>query len=96
MRNIKNVVVDFEFCKVNKKQRSLTGTHLYQEIIEFGAIMLDENMNVIGKFQKFVKPQYGTVSAFISNLTGIAPDMLEEEQPFNEVLTEFLQWIGEY
>lgn len=94
MRTIKNVVVDFEFCKVNKKQRSLTGTHLYQEIIEFGAIMLDENMNIIGKFQKFVKPQYGTVSAFISNLTGIAPDMLEEEQPFNKVLTEFLQWIG--
>ena len=95
MKNTKNVVVDFEFCKVSKKQRSMAGTQLHQEIIEFGAVMLDEHMNVIGRFQKFVKPQYGTVSSFISNLTGITSEMLENEMHFQEVMAAFVRWIGD-
>lgn len=95
MRSTKNVVVDFEFCRVSKKQRSMAGTQLHQEIIEFGAVMLDEHMNVIGRFQKFVKPQYGTVSPFISNLTGITSEMLENEMYFPEVMAAFVRWIGD-
>lgn len=91
----RNIVIDFEFCKVSKKQRSMAGTQLHQEIIEFGAVMLDDHMNVIERFRKFVKPQYGTVSPFISDLTGITSETLENQMYFPEVMAAFVHWIGD-
>lgn len=91
---MRSIIVDFEFCTVNKKQRNITGTKLYHEIIEFGAVMLDEDMNVLGRFQKFVKPQYGKVSADITRLTGITSMMLENEMKFSDVMEAFVKWIG--
>lgn len=92
---MKSVIVDFEFCNVNGNQRKNTGSHLYHEIIEFGAVMLDEKQNIIGRFQKFVKPQVGSLTAGITALTGITMDMLAEEMDFVQVLDAFVKWIGE-
>jgi len=91
---MKSIVVDFEFCNVTRKERDRIGTGLYREIIEFGAVMLDEKMNVLGRFQRFVKPQFGTVSSKITKLTGITNDMLENENNFLNVLEAFVKWIG--
>lgn len=92
---MKSVVIDFEFCEISRTKRKLNGTNLYHEIIEFGAVILDDDMNILGRFQKLVKPQFGSVSPYISNLTGIKNEMLENEAPFAEVMQAFRQWIGE-
>ena len=91
---MKSIVVDFEFCNVNRKQRELAGTGLYHEIIEFGAVMLDQDRNVIGRFGRFVKPQFGSITSEIVRLTGITEKMLENEEDFKTVLEAFIQWIG--
>lgn len=89
----KIVVLDLEFCQIAKKNKSRF-TNLYNEIIEIGAVMLDERMNVIDCYQQYVKPQYGVVSERITKLTGISNDMLEDKKDFESCLEEFLNWMG--
>ena len=43
-----------------------------QEIIQIGAVKLDENLNIIEPFNRLVKPSiYGHISPFITELTGL-------------------------
>ena len=60
------VVVDLEMCRVPAKMRK---EYRYRhEIIQIGAALMDENLNVVDKFSEYVKPQYGYLDDFISKL----------------------------
>ncbi len=39
------------------------------EVIQFGAVMLDEHCNMISKFSSYVKPSYSSVTPIIQELT---------------------------
>lgn len=62
------------------------------EIIEIGAIKVKNN-KVTEKFHSLIKPNY-KIDAFITNLTGITNDMVEEAPRIDEVLEKFLNFIG--
>ncbi len=47
----RTLVLDLEFVNVRKANRSKF-EHLRHEIIEIGAVILDDDMNVIGQFQE--------------------------------------------
>lgn len=64
------------------------------EIIQIGAIKLDENFNTIASFNRYVKPTiYSKVSPFITKLTGITTEQVMNEKEFPEVYEDFLQFI---
>ena len=63
------------------------------EIIEIGAIKFSGN-NVLDIFNKLVKPEQ-PVSQNISELTGITPEMLENEPPVKPVLAKFREFAGD-
>lgn len=66
------------------------------EIIQIGAIKLDCNFKTIAMFNRFVKPTiYSNITTFVTKLTGITTEQLQDEKIFPEVLKDYLEFIGE-
>ena len=63
-------------------------------ITEIGAVKV-RGGEIIGEFQTFVNPQHG-LSDFITSLTGITDEMLEDAPTINSVLPDFLEFLGSH
>lgn len=63
------------------------------EIIEIGAIRV-RNDQVVAEFEKLIKPSK-PISSFITKLTGITNEDLIDAQDIEEVLPDFLNFVGE-
>lgn len=67
-----------------------------QEIIEIGAVMLNDRNEEISSFCEFVHPAYVTkIYAKFQKLTGITTPDIAEASPLTEVLPRFIEWCGE-
>ena len=64
---------------------------MYDEIIEIGAIKI-ENGKEIETFSTLIKPEY-EINDFITELTGITNEMVQNAPKINEVLTRFMDFI---
>ncbi|NUO02670.1 MAG: exonuclease domain-containing protein [Saprospiraceae bacterium] len=72
-------------------------TSLQQEIIEIGAVRLDEYGEIDGVFQSFVRPMINQVlSPFCIQLTGISQIDVNRSGRFPEVARAFQDWIEVY
>lgn len=90
----KYVVYDLEMCKVQKgPKRDEFG--FSSELIQIGAVLLDESFHTVDSFMTYVAPRFGFVDAFIQKLTGITPENLENAPSTEEALRAFLNWIPE-
>lgn len=88
------IVIDLEMCNVRGvAKKKIHG--LKNEIIQIGAVMLDEKNQVVDKFSRFVKPEYGYIDDFIEKLTGIKQENVEKAQVLRAVLMQFADWIGD-
>lgn len=66
------------------------------EIIEIGAVKIDEQLKNIDTFQSFIQPALNTqLSSFCTNLTTIAQEDVDNARKFKEVIENFKSWIGE-
>ena len=90
---MKYIVIDLEMCKVAKCRRSLE-YHYSQEIIEIGAVMMDENYQMIDLFDSYVSPVYGQLDDFIRNLTHITEANLRHAPSLSQALESFADWCG--
>lgn len=88
------ICIDLEMTEfTTEKNYMISGTK--GEVIQFGAVMLDENFNMISKFSSYVKPQYSSVTPLIHQLTGISNKALENADDFITVFDKFSCWRGE-
>lgn len=88
------ICVDLEMTEFTASQRCFVpGAN--GEVIQFGAVMLDENFNLISKFSSYVKPAYSRVTPVIHELTGITNEALEGADDFLTVFDKFNYWRGE-
>lgn len=88
------LVIDLEMCMVKgSAKKKMKGEK--QEIIQIGAVMMDQKHRIIDEFSSFVKPEYGKVDEFIENLTGITQDVVDQAPILRSVLMKFADWIGE-
>lgn len=87
------IVFDLEATCWDKKDPE--AKHKKNEIIEIGAVMLNEKLQVVSKFESFVKPKvFPILSDFCKDLTKINQEDIDEAQTFPEVIKEFKSWIG--
>lgn len=90
------IFVDFEMNPIIDKfqeERQICK----QEIIEIGAVMLDEEFNEIDSFKLYVKPQYSyKISRKCRKLTGITTDMVNTKVGFRKSYRRFIEWCGKH
>lgn len=85
------VILDLEWNAAYA--RKLDG--FINEIIEFGAVKCDENMNIIDTFSSFVKLSVGKkLNSVVSDLTSIREENLRDAKPFMQVVGKFKRWAG--
>ena len=89
---MKYIVVDFEMnpvSRVYKEQKAICKN----EIIEIGAVLLDEGYREQDSFQMYVKPCFSEeLRRNIVRLTGITDDMLRNAPGFTEAMKRFFEW----
>lgn len=65
------------------------------EVIEIGALMLNDFGEDIGSFNKFIKPTVNPeLSSFCKKLTSITQEQIDRSKTFPIVIEEFKDWIG--
>jgi len=64
------------------------------EIIEIGALCLDQNGNTLGEYCNFIKPTLNPIlSDFCTELTTIEQEDVDTASLFPVILQDFLAWI---
>ena len=90
----KYVIVDFEMCDVPKgavRKHYNYGT----EIIEIGAVLLDNSLNIVDNFKSYVAPQYGYINRRVCQLTKISFQDVIGAPCFKDAMEMFLAWMPE-
>ena len=65
-----------------------------QEIIEIGAVMIDEYGEAKKEFNSFVKPKLApTLSMYCKELTNISQEQVNRAENYDEVIYDFQNWI---
>ena len=72
------------------------GDQLMFEMIQIGAVKLDENRRLVGSFNRHIAPtHYQKLHPRISRITGITQEDLAHGPKFQEALEQFAAWCGE-
>lgn len=81
--------------KLQAVQKRL-GARLRGEVIQIGAVKLNEKMRICGSYSVIVRPQYFTrIHRHVRDLTGITQDMMDGGVPLREAAENFHRWCGE-
>jgi len=90
------IIVDFEMnslARGYKEERKICR----MEIIEIGAVIMDENFLVLGEFKTLVKPQYNdSIGKTYETLTGISTHMVKDAPTFATAYEMFASWCESY
>lgn len=67
------------------------------EIIQFGAVKLDEKFNIVSKYDRYVKPKlYRKLHYVVEEILEITmEELMEQGSDFETVVQDFLCWCGE-
>ncbi len=87
------VVLDLEMCHLHKKCKAEEG--LYSEIIQIGAVLLNDTYDIADSFMTYVKPSIGHTDQFITQLTGISDTHLHHAPDLKKALELMIKWLPE-
>lgn len=90
------IVFDLEFNQDFSSLQNFDrkGSRYPFEIIQIGAVKLDENFHTIDTFNRYIKPSfYKQISSFITELTGITTNQLLLEETFSKVYKAYTEFI---
>ena len=91
-----HIVLDLEFnWPYGNDLSENNGVRLRDEIIEIGAVKLDDSLNGVGTFNSFVHPEaYPVVNKKVHKLTGISTDMLWWSNSFPQIMKNFMRFYS--
>lgn len=93
---MKYIAVDFEWNQAQsaKHTRILEdGKRFAGEIIQIGAVKLNEKMDIESVFKTEIRPGiYTKMNSKVSELTGINAEMLKNAPTFSECIGKFIEW----
>lgn len=86
---MKYIIMDLEW------NGAVTSAGYFNEIIEIGAVAMNESMDIISEFQTFVNPkQTKKLRGRIKELTHITNDDLKNAGGFTSAFRQLKEWIG--
>ena len=90
MKKLYYIIFDFEW----NNAYSHAVHNFMNEIIEIGAVKLDEKLNIVDSFKQMITPTLTKkLSGRCKKLTGITNEELKENGiPFNKAFSEFARW----
>lgn len=88
-----HIFVDYEMNEINKSYREQRAI-CKREIIEIGAVKLDDTGKEVDSFTQYVKPQFGKITEYYQKLTGISNEMVADKPNFHEAMVRFYEWAG--
>lgn len=92
---MKYIVLDLEWNQ-NPNERQRPNPMLPFEIIEIGAVMLDENRQVTDTFHRLIKPGvYHWIQDSVHQVIHINYKDLRKGVPFAQAAEDFMAWCGE-
>ena len=92
------IVMDLEWNQGGDQAGASTETaeKLTFEVIEIGAVKLNDDGVITGKFHELIKPRvYHEMNRITGQLIHLQMEELEEGLPFQEAAEKFLQWCSE-
>ena len=91
------IVVDMEWNQpYNNKITAGDNISLSGEIVQIGAVKLDEDFNEIDTFNVMVAPKYyKKIHEYVARVTKLTTEMLKKGQPFQKAFIDFKRWCGE-
>lgn len=88
----KYAVIDLEMCRISAKDRKYDFGYP-TELIQIGAVLLDENYDTVDTFMTLVHPEFGTIDQRIEKLTGISNRDVADAPDTKTALTAFFEWL---
>lgn len=93
------IIFDLEFnqvCPPTSEDIIIASKECPFEIIQIGAVKLNNQLEVIDGFNRLVKPAiYLEMNPFVSKLTRITTEQLSDEASFKDVFADFKSFIGD-
>ena len=92
---MKYIVIDLEMNPVSRKYRQEKRI-CRSEIIEIGAVLLDEQYKETGSYKTYVRPQFSDrITEEITKLTGISTEDVQDAPVFSDAWKSFYKWCVE-
>lgn len=89
------IVLDLEWNQDSEGKNGKRHEKLPFEIIEIGAIKLDEKKNTVGQFNELIKPTvYKNMHFITENMVHIHMEDLKNGDSFPNIVNKFLNWCG--
>lgn len=89
------IVLDLEWNQAMNQSNKSKADSMQFEIIEIGAVKLDEHFNEVARYESLIKPElYKKLHPIIMEITKIKDEDLQKERDFRTVIFEFFQWCG--
>lgn len=90
------IVFDLEFNMFFRfRKGQFANPALKNEIIQIGAVKLNERLETIGEFNLIIKPIiYKRINPYVKKKTNINSGMVVKGKSFNEAIESFSAWLG--
>lgn len=88
----KYVIVDLEMCNV-PKGLNRDAFNPKSELIQIGAVVVDESLEITDEFMTLVSPEFGVIDNYIEKLTGISRKDVQGAPRAKEALEMFMCWL---
>lgn len=89
------IVLDLEWNQNSSTKKERMSDKPIFEIIEIGAVKLNENYEITDKFSQLIKPQiYKTMHKITEDLIHIEMKELKKGKDFSTVMKDFMDWCG--
>lgn len=91
------IVFDLEFNMFFKfREGDYANPALKSEIIQIGAVKLNERLETIGEFNSIIRPViYKRINPYVKKKTNISSSKVAKGKPFNKAIESFNAWLGE-
>ena len=90
------IVMDLEWNQNSLGKKERDSDKPIFEIIEIGAVKLNEEYEIIDEFSQLINPQiYQTMHRITADLIHLQMNELRKGKEFSTVIKEFLDWCGE-
>ncbi|WP_196592727.1 3'-5' exonuclease [Pectinatus sottacetonis] len=92
---MKYIIIDLEMNPIInkfKEERCICKN----EIVEIGAVIVDDSYKKTAQYRQYVKPQYNPIGKRYEKLTGVTNELVEDAPYFAIAMQEFGQWLKVY